>query len=74
MLPLRLYIPSYRKTLGQRAKIPEEFRSSAATKNPNLGDISLCSGTLPGRRISLGDISIDSTAIFVAIADSHDEE
>jgi hypothetical protein len=39
-----------------------------------LGDRSLCSGTLPGRGIALGAISIDSTAIFIIVAVSHDEE
>jgi hypothetical protein len=39
-----------------------------------LGDRSLCSGTLPGRGIAPGAISIDSTVIFIAVADSHDEE
>jgi hypothetical protein len=39
-----------------------------------LGDRSLCSSTLPGQGIAPGAISIDSTAIFMAIADSHDEE
>jgi hypothetical protein len=38
------------------------------------GDRSLCSGTLPRRGITPGAISIDSTAIFITIADSHDEE
>jgi hypothetical protein len=46
-----------------------------------LGDRILCFGTLPGRGIALGAISIDSTAVsidFTAIsidvAVSHDEE
>ena len=39
-----------------------------------LGDRNLCSGTLPGRGIAPGAISIDSTAISIAVADSHDEE
>ena len=38
------------------------------------GDRSLCSGTPPGWGIAPGVISIDSTAIFIAAADSHDEE
>jgi hypothetical protein len=40
----------------------------------NFGDRSLCSGTLPGWGIAPGAISIDSTAIFITVADSHDEE
>jgi hypothetical protein len=43
-------------------------------RRPVSGDRSLCSGTLPGRGIAPGAISIDSTAIFIAVADSHDEE
>jgi hypothetical protein len=39
-----------------------------------LEDRNLCSGTLPGWGIDPGAISIDSTAIFIAVADSHDEE
>jgi hypothetical protein len=39
-----------------------------------LGDKNLCSGTLPRRGIAPGTISIDSTAIFIAVADSHDEK
>jgi hypothetical protein len=39
-----------------------------------LGDISLCSDTLPGRGIAPGATSIESTAISIDIADSHDEE
>ena len=38
------------------------------------GDKSLYSSTLPGRGIAPRAISIDSTAIFIAAADSHDEE
>jgi hypothetical protein len=39
-----------------------------------LGDKSLYFGTLPGWGIALGAISIESTAIFIAVADFHDEE
>jgi hypothetical protein len=39
-----------------------------------LGDRSLCSGTLLGWGIAPGAISIDSTTIFIAADDSHDEE
>jgi hypothetical protein len=38
------------------------------------GDRCLCSGTLLGRGIAPGAISIDSIAIFIAVIDSHDEE
>jgi hypothetical protein len=43
-------------------------------RRPILGDRSLCSSTLPGWGIAPIAISIDSTAIFIAVADSHDEE
>jgi len=72
--PFGLYIAPTPKTLKQSTISPEEFRSSAATKNPNSGDRSLCFGTLPGRGIAPGAISINSIAIFIAAADSHDEE
>jgi hypothetical protein len=39
-----------------------------------LRDRNLCFGTLPGRGIFSGAISIDSTAIFIDVADSHDED
>jgi hypothetical protein len=49
-----------------------------------LGDISLCSSTLPGQGSAPGAISIDAiastavsidfTAIFINVAVSHDEE
>jgi hypothetical protein len=37
------------------------------------GDRSLCSGTLPGWGIAPGVVSIDSTAISIVVAVSHDE-
>ena len=73
-LPFGLYIAPAPKTLKESTISPEEFGSSIVTKNPNSGDRSLCFGTLPGRGIAPGAISIDSTAIFIAVADSHDEE
>jgi hypothetical protein len=51
-------------------KVPQRRRR----RRPILGDRSLCSGTLPGRGIAPGAISIDSTAIFIAVAASCDEE
>ena len=44
---------------------PEKFSSAAATKNPNLGDISSCFGTLPG-------LGIAPEVIFIAVAASCD--
>ena len=43
-------------------------------RRQDSGDRSLCSGTLPGRGIAPVAISIDSTAISIAVADSYDEE
>jgi hypothetical protein len=43
-------------------------------QRPISGDRSLCSGTLPGRGIAPEAISIDSTAISIVVAVSHDEE
>ena len=53
------------KTLEHRSFSPETHLSAGATKNPNSGDRSSCSGTLPGLGISPG-------AIFIAVAASHD--
>ena len=55
------------KTSKHRRFSPETYPSAAATKNPNLGDRSSCSSTLPGLGIVAG-------AIFIAVAASHDEE
>jgi hypothetical protein len=66
--PFHLYILFEVKTL--RRKVPQHRRH----RRPILRDISLCSGTLPGWGIAPGAISIDSTAIFIAVAVSHDEE
>ena len=51
-------------------------RGSQRRRHPEQvsGDRTLCSGTLPGRGSAPGAISIDSTAIFIAVVDSHDEE
>jgi hypothetical protein len=51
-------------------KVPQRRRH----RRPISGDRSLCFGTLLGRGIAPGTISIDSTAISIAVADSHDEE
>jgi hypothetical protein len=51
-------------------KVPQRCRHRRQVK----GDRNLCSGTLPRWGIAPGAISIDSTTIFIAIADSHDEE
>jgi hypothetical protein len=51
-------------------KVPQCRRHRRAI----LGDRSLYSGTLLGRGIAPGVISIDCTAISIIVADSHDEE
>jgi hypothetical protein len=53
---------------------PRKVRQRRRHQRRSSGDRSLCSGTLPGRGIAPGAISIDSTANFIAVADSHDEE
>ena len=54
--------------------IPRRVLQRRRHRRQVLGDRNLYSGTLPGRGIAPGTISIDSTAIFIAVADSHDEE
>jgi hypothetical protein len=53
---------------------PRKVLQRCHHRRPISGDRSLCSGTLPGKGIALGAISIDSTSISIAVADSHDEE
>ena len=72
--PFGLYIAPDLKLTEESTISPEKFQSSAATKNPNSGDRSLCFGTLPRQGITPGAISIDATASIIAVADSHDEE
>ena len=55
------------KMRDHRRFFAETHLSSATTKNPNSGDRSSCSGTLPGLAIAPG-------VIFIAVAASHDEE
>ena len=69
-----LYILSDTKTLKQSASVQEMFRSAATIADKIRGIESLCPGTLPGRGIAPEAISIDSTAISITAADSHDEE
>ena len=73
-MPFELYIASAVKTPEQLTISPEKFQSSATIQNPNSGDRSLCFGTLPGRGIAPGAISIDATASIIVVAASHDEE
>jgi hypothetical protein len=51
-------------------KVPQRCRR----QRPISGDRSLCSSTLSGWGIAPGAVSIDSTAIFIVVAVSYDEE
>ena len=53
---------------------PRKVSERRHHRRRDLGDRSLYFGTLSGRGIAPGAISIDSTAIFIAVAVSHDEE
>jgi hypothetical protein len=60
------------KTLKEGASIHEKFCSAAAIEDQFWGiEVSI---PAPGRGIAPRAISIDSTAIFITVADSHDEE
>ena len=72
--PFGIYIVPDLKLTEESTISPEKFQSSAAIQNPNSGDRSLCFGTLPGRGIAPGAISIDTTASIIVVAASHDEE
>jgi hypothetical protein len=50
------------------------WRRITAIEDEIRGDRSLCSDTLPGQGIAPGAISIDSTAISIAVVVSYDEE
>jgi hypothetical protein len=72
--PFLLYIAPDAKTQRGEASIHEKFRSTAAIEDKFRGDRNLYSSTLPRRGIAPRSIYIDSTTIFIAVADSHDEE
>ena len=72
-LPFCLFIAFFGKTLNISASIHEKF-CSRSCRHPSSGDRNLCSGTLSRRGIAPRAISIDPTAIFIAVAVSHDEE
>ena len=79
LLPLRLRLFAYEtprdlKTRHQLTKLQKDSRDAAAIAKLVSGDRSLCSGTPPGRGIAPGAISIDTTAIFIAVVVSYDEE
>ena len=72
--PFHLYIFPDAKTLKHQASIHEKFRSSAAIEDKFWGtEISVPAPCRDGE-LPPGAISIDSTAISIAVADSHDEE
>ena len=68
-----IYSP-YREYHKSSSLRPRKVPPRRHHRRRDSGDRSLCSGTLPGRGIAPGANSIDSTAIFIAVADSHGEE
>jgi hypothetical protein len=62
------------KTLKESTSIQEKFRSTAAIEDEFRGTEVSVPTPMPGWGIAPGAISIDSTAIFIAVTDSHDEE
>jgi hypothetical protein len=72
--PFRLYIAPDAKTLRGGSLHPWKVPQHRRHRRQVSRDRNLYSGSLPGRGIAPGAISIDSSAIFIAVADSHDEE
>jgi hypothetical protein len=68
-----IYCPR-RKNPKSMSLDPQKVSQCRRHQRQCSGDRSLCSGTLPGWGISPRAISIDSTAISIDYADSHDEE
>jgi hypothetical protein len=83
-MPLRLYKALGRKTLGESAKFPEEFRSSTAIEDKFWGtEVSVVAPCRDGEvplepspsvSITISAVSIDLTAISIKLAVSYDEE
>ena len=71
--PSPIYSPR-RENPKAPSHIPRRVPQRRRHRRQVSGDRSLCSGTPPGRGIAPGAISIDCTAIFIAVAASHDEE
>ncbi|RAV77725.1 hypothetical protein DBT52_09175 [Aerococcus mictus] len=71
--PSPIYSPR-RENPKTPSQFPRRVPQRRRHRQQVSGDRSLCSGTLPGRGIAPGAISIDATAIFIAAAVSHDEE
>jgi hypothetical protein len=83
-MPLRLYKASGWKTLGELAKFPEQFRSSAAATDEFRGtkvsvpapcrDREVPLEPSPSVSIAVSAVSIDLTAISINLAVPYDEE
>jgi hypothetical protein len=83
-MPLRLYKASGRKTLGESAFFPEQFRSAATVEDKFWGtEVSVPApcrdGELPPEpsplvSIAVSAVSIDLTAISINLTVSYDEE
>jgi hypothetical protein len=83
-MPLRLYKASGRKTLGESAKFPEQFRSSAAAVDKFWGtevsvpapcrDGEVPPEPSPSVSIAVSAISIDLAAISINLVVSYDKE
>jgi hypothetical protein len=70
---LPIYCPR-RENPKRRSLHPRKVPQHRRHRRQVSGDRNLCSSTQPGRGIAPRAISIDSTAIFITVADSHDEE
>jgi hypothetical protein len=84
MTPLRLYKASGRKTLGESAFFPEQFRSSAAIEDKFRGtEVSVPAPCRDGKvppepspsvAIAVSAVSIDLITISINLVVSYDEE
>jgi hypothetical protein len=73
-LPFCLYILSEAKTLNHPVSVHEKFHSAAAIEDQFWGtEVSIPAPYRDGE-LPPGAISIDSTAISIIVAVSHDEE
>jgi hypothetical protein len=76
--PSDIALPPIYSLRGENSKSsslhPRKVPQRRHHQRPISVDRSLCSGTLLGQGIAPGAISINSTAISIDVADSHDEE
>jgi hypothetical protein len=72
--PFGLYIHFVRKTLRYRSLFHETYCKPPPSSSRDREGPEALPGILSGWGIAPGAISIDSTAIFFAVADFHDEE